>query len=521
MRGYRSLKNAGQLNSVAFIKQVLTIENLRIKNDRFSESLYGVSGFQDAEIITRQYLLARVGGLSLNKALLYSKGKQNGSVIYPLPKVWREIIKSHDFRVSNFWCAFLWQVTVFLYFGYGVLTILKIAFQEIQEKKSPDNFGKYVYFNGLAEGNFPITSGGNKNIFSWYSQWQGRKENIQILRHSVSNRKSRFTIGNVGVEFQKSPIPSLPSFVSRLKYLLWGLQISLIAFLDIFRGRWWHAFLLNQAATMGQVTHIKPHLLASEYLFHNSGWIYRPLWTYEAESRGSTISFYFYATNCENFMQPNRETDIPYGWRAISWPRYLVWDAWQAKFIKEAVGANTDISIVGDIWFNGSDSAYLKMQSRSIAVFDVQPYRESFYQHLGLSLEYYTAKNSCKFLKDIYQVLKSENYNLILKRKREIGKLMHPKYRTFIKELNDLPSFKEVESTTDPAILIENCAAVISMPFTSTALLGRFKGVPSVYYDSTGMIEEDDPAAHGIQIIKTPSELTAWIHALDVQDVCN
>ena len=43
--------------------------------------------------------------------------------------------------------------------------------------------------------------------------------------------------------------------------------------------------------------------LAEEYMFHS--WTYRPLWTYEAERKGSRIILYLYSTNNEGFKTEN------------------------------------------------------------------------------------------------------------------------------------------------------------------------------------------------------------------------
>jgi polysaccharide biosynthesis PFTS motif protein len=106
--------------------------------------------------------------------------------------------------------------------------------------------------------------------------------------------------------------------------------------------------------------------LAVEYLFHNSGWIYRPLWTYDAEKFGSKIIFYFYSTNCESFKVSDKDQAIPYGWMAMSWPCYLVWDVWQSDFIKRAIGDEAKIIIVGSIWFTSSPEVVpLKIKNSS------------------------------------------------------------------------------------------------------------------------------------------------------------
>jgi polysaccharide biosynthesis PFTS motif protein len=59
------------------------------------------------------------------------------------------------------------------------------------------------------------------------------------------------------------------------------------------------------------------------------------------------------------------------------------------------------------------------------------------------------------------------------------------------------------------------------MPFTSTALLGREMGKPSIYYDPHGLVQKDDRAAHGIPIVTGPDELHAWIAAHQRSDTAD
>ena len=62
--------------------------------------------------------------------------------------------------------------------------------------------------------------------------------------------------------------------------------------------------------------------------------------------------------------------------------------------------------------------------------------------------------------------------------------------------------------------VIESSIAVISMPFTSTALVARELGKPSVYYDSSGLLQKNDRGAHGIPILIGQDELKDWLSKL-------
>lgn len=519
MRGYRVLKQSGQLDRVATVKQALTEHQLGLTKEHFSPVVMGC-GIASGEIIVRQYLLIRLGGIDLNRALLIALGTKGGQVVFPLPKEWRKILTQHGFKVANFWSALLWQFYVCALLLYGVAIIGKIAFTEIASAKKGDFCKKsYAYFVGLAAGNLPKRIDGRQSydIISWYMQKYAKKLQVEVIKHSVNN-SSPIVIDNVSVLPESSPLPELRGWGAIFKYVFWGLRAFVVALLDYSRGRWWHALLLNQAALSGQARLLPVDYLAKEYWFHNSGWIYRPLWTYDVEQAGSEIIFYFYSTNCEGFKTSPAEVPIPYGWKAANWSRYLVWDQWQADFIRKSVGPQAPVEVVGPIWFSSSMQDFDDIPENIVSVFDVQPMRNSFYCSLGLDIEYYIPSVANRFLEDIYMLLSNSHLKMALKRKRDVGRFSHPHYRNTIKNLETLSNFVMVNPDMAAWELIKKSKAVISMPYTSTALIGRELGKPSVYYDPTGMLRKDDSAAHGILILNGQEELKAWVRkALNVQ----
>ena len=58
--------------------------------------------------------------------------------------------------------------------------------------------------------------------------------------------------------------------------------------------------------------------------------------------------------------------------------------------------------------------------------------------------------------------------------------------------------------------LVKQSSIVISMPFTSTAILAGQLGKPTCYYDPTGLVQKNDRAAHGIPIVSGIEELKTW-----------
>jgi len=512
MRGYSNLKKSGRLGSISTIQRELTTRNLNIDDRFFSANFFG-AGLDSAELIIRQYLLVRIGGVNLNRALLLAAGKSGGKVAFPMPLKWIKVVEKNGFEVNRLASTVMWAGYVSAAYFYGLFTISKILLNSggAQVRKCAST--SYVYFHALAPNNIPCASsvGISYDILSWYLQWQGRKPDIDAIHHTVRNVPLKH-IGDLDLDAQSGPLPMLAGLSEFVSYFRWALKALSSAAFDALRARWWHALILNQAALAAQTRIVPSDSLAREYLFHNSGRIYHPLWTYEVERAGSTVSFYFYSTNCEGFKLSEESTPLNYGYAAMNWPRYLVWDEGQKNFVRRAVGVDARVEVVGPIWFSDSDAELPRLPPRTVAVFDVQPVRDSYYQTLlENNIDYYTPNIVNQFLLDIRDALLNIDCHMAHKRKREIGKLLHPHYRLALKRLERSTNYIAIDPDLSATSLIQKCDAVISLPFTSTALLGREANIPSVYYDPSGLLRKDDPAAHGVLILTSVDELASWL----------
>jgi polysaccharide biosynthesis PFTS motif protein len=196
----------------------------------------------------------------------------------------------------------------------------------------------------------------------------------------------------------------------------------------------------------------------------------------------------------------------------MNWPNYWVWNKEQYNFIKRVTPFHGNIKIVGPILTgNNLRKNKIELPQKSVTVFDVQPQRDFKYQLLCEPAEYYIPDITNQFLDDIFGIVKSNKATLVYKGKRNIGKMAHYKYRSKMNKLSLEKEFLMIDSdnSAESVTAVSNC--VISFPFTSTALIGKLQGKPSVYYDPTGKIDKLDPAAFGIPIISGPTELNMWL----------
>ncbi len=512
MRGYRILRESSRLRIVGDVKHAITEMPLDLGVGSFCETLLGAAAGA-AELAVRQYLLLRLGGLNLNRVLLMAATDTRKGIVYPMPAQWRRLLHQHGFRVSVWRCSLCWAAYVFAVWAHGVIQIFRIVIDGIlhgrlRKSKEPG----YAYFMNLTAANLPpvVSETQSFDIVSWYVQWLGRNPAVTSIRHGVLGAPD-ITVDGFDVSPQKNPFPPLSGSREIAAYLNWGLSAIVQSTFDSLRGRWSHALLLSQAALAAQVRCLPDELLAKCFLFHNSSWIYRPLWTYEAATKGADISMYFYSTNCETFKRPSGYANPMYGYRAMNWPRYLVWDCYQADFVLRMTDGAAQCEVVGPIWFQDKVGDISFESGVLAAIFDVTPVRSSSYRLLGLDLEYYVPDTVNAFLEHIWRSVSRRNGRLLWKRKREIGRAAHPKYRAFAECLGGEKNIMLVNPSISAIKVIKSANFTISLPFTSTALLAREMGKPSVYYDPTGTLSPDDRAAHGIPILTDLIALDAWI----------
>ncbi len=454
----------------------------------------------DIELSVRQYLTVRILGVSFNKEVLYSVGAKK-PIRHPLPREWRNTLISKNIKVDNFSCTLLWYGYIFLLWGYGTLQWLKSFFGMFYRRP---NLGSYIYFHGLSEHNISYDTK-DHNIVNWYLQWKNK--NVDSICHSI-NGLSNFKYNGLSIV----NTDGLPKLKGRqmMYYYIWSMYLITYSFFMILI-RPYYGLMLGEILKLVRTSFADKDQLASDYLFHNSGPFYRPMWTYEVQRRGSRVLFYFYSTNNEVFSQAGKViTQNP--WHLINWPHYLTWDDFQKDFITKFDVHKPMVEVVGPIWFS-SGRLSTRIPDRSVAVFDVIPFRPTWYILLGLGSEYYTCANSMKFLNDVRSVLSQNNMHMAHKIKRS-NPLAHKYYVSGLKRLKKQEKYTDIDPDVDALQVIKKTEACISMPFTSTAIIAKHEGKPSVYYDPSGLIHKEDKAAHGIPVLSSINELEEWVESI-------
>ena len=509
INGYNNLKRNNNLNLISKINSELTKTKLSIKKKSLSKYVLGAC-YENSEIIIRQYILNRFGYISLNKSLLASKSNSKNLISYPLPKDWQNLLSKNGFNISKFESDIKWFLICFINLNNGLLFLLKKTFINFIRKKEKYNFKNSIYFLNLTENNFPKNLLDNRDIFSWYV----KHFNISNLTFYHDNKGLACAKIKKNFIIYKELIPHISSIFSLFSIILWGLNSYFFSLVGLLFGNWHHSILFKELVIAKFFNKAEKNTISNKYMFNNSSWIYKPCWTYEAQKKGAEIILYFYSTNIKGLKLKDKIPSIAIGYESMNWPNYYVWDIYQHNFIKSIISNKSNITIVGPITFVDSKEFFHKSNRIKIAIFDILPMRNEKYTSLGQEIEYYIPKITNKFLIDIYEVAKKYNILILWKIKRDITKQIHPDSLRFIEEFSLMKNVYRIDPNIAASRVIEKSDAVISIPYTSTAIEAKHIGTPSIYYDPTRTLENDKNYTHDIPLLNSLDELDKWIFTI-------
>jgi len=512
LRGARKLRNENKPYFVHNLVSELTEIHLGLKNSDFPNALIG-SHAGIAEVLLRQILLQNA--YKLSPAVMQAIGNNN-KLKYPIPKTWVKHISDNGVPSSFFISRIFLLLSSIkkIIYGFANFCIL------LSQRMNPVNPGcPYVVFLGLRQNNLPSSKHVKSyDIISWYNESIIKKPHIKKI-WVQTKVKEDYSVPT-DILLSRFIFPRLDNFKRYLQFFCNCISALIVSIFGVLRGKWWYGFLFPEAVNLHYVHALNQKSLAEGYYFSNSNWYYKPLWTYEAEKKGSTVSLYYYSTNMENFLYDEHKKKESHGLKIMTWNHFIVWDQQQENYLKKFCPYAAYIQI-GYVDFSGIKFiSKSKLKVQRLAVFDITPTRPTYYTMLGFAISpYYSEKLNLTFLHDIIEVFNSDNWEILWKRKRNVDK-------KFISETFNQKQLNIVRNKIniiDPNIaarsLVESSDAVISIPFTSTAILGKINGIPSVYYDASGKIQQN--TSHNISVLKNSYELLKWKLSLNNNKTVN
>lgn len=469
-----------------------------------------------ARTCLRQRLVTTVIYKHLLPELLLHLHQTNEPVVAGLPKAWRK--RLHDLRIpfQKTFSQLKWGFTLILFYLFGVRTSLQLLKSGLQRSIPPKPASPYAVLMNLNANNLPpprLLHEPSYDFVTWYRTSAICDPRVTTLwAHLPQSKQSTTDPQSIKASYFFPQLEGrlvLFQFVFRLLLLLSEVLIKGL------RGAWWEVVLLEQQVHLTYALMMKKDDFARSYVFNNSYLFLRPLWSYLAEAAGSTIDLVFYATNVEPFgLSPSDPRPYWPGYQGMTWQRYGVWDDYQAALVRSWGYATEPVVILGPVGFTDGNLPLPNLPPEYVVIFDVTPQRSDLWALRGMPQPYYTASMATQFLEDIAEALAINRLGMVHKRKREIGKIAEVQYREALEKILKNENTVAVDPDIAAQHLIEKSIAVISMPFTSTALTARAMGKPSIYYDPLGILMKEERLAHGIPIIGDKKSLITWLRSL-------
>jgi hypothetical protein len=196
------------------------------------------------------------------------------------------------------------------------------------------------------------------------------------------------------------------------------------------------------------------------------------------------------------FKADGVESEIPF----MAWLRVdvnWVWTHKFAEYLHRLVGGGATYAVGPIVWRNHDLTRHEK-KSFQIAVFDVSPYSDETALSYCEYPNYNHPSNLIKFVEDIielrsiWQRLVNSRVVLRLKTKRGYLTAYDRSYFNLLEKLHAEGEIELEHHTANIFDLISSGQAVIAYPFTSPPYLADAVFVPSIYYDPTcGIMEQN------------------------------
>jgi hypothetical protein len=318
---------------------------------------------------------------------------------------------------------------------------------------------------------------------------------------------------DIGYVVSPEIFPPLPGKILTLSFLTRGILKICSSFLRWLLGANYAPSLATDVIELEYFKRLPQSRLPKRYIVTHSGCGARPLWVSEAENRGVESSMIFYSTN-NRILQKNNDSMSPLAnpeHLFLNWGRYLVYDRYQADWVKSFSKQAPNVIELGNLPFEDNGKPLPDIPDKSIAVFDITPVRPSFFALDGERGGFLTDQYVTTFLSDISQIIKELDMHMIIKQKRErTSNIIGRRYRTFVAQLSNEPHCLVVDSGIAAAKVIEKSSASISIPLTST---GHRAAVtkPSIYYNPFGQLYISMDQSHGVPVLHGRQELKNWL----------
>lgn len=488
-RAYRKLSAHSNYCDIQDLLRTLSLSSVNsLSNSTKDEEQK--STFEELKI--RQYLVSRLFNRSLNLKLLVNHPSASaGKFWLPFPKAWQKVLVGKGYDLDCRISTLAYRILI----GAAALNSIKNGLNLILKKGRTEGLQKAdVYLFSRPAGPITLNKGSPVNFWSWAISTFGPRPNGVRVGYGgkfdpIINLESATVIHCMPLINNNSTGHRVIQFFLLMKTIATSKNaFDLLFIFDRF------------------VKTTKNLEFHKNYIVTNSDYIFRPPWTHFAPQEVNFF-MYFYSTNYKDIEVTRAKFQPRFGWEISDWPKYLAWTQQHKNELIELLSVHKDaIEVLQPLPFEGGQiEPIAPTGGRRICIFDVVPARRAVEVSYAFRSNYYCSSNVRKFYADIVESANPKQNKLIAKPKRDRGRNSCKAYHTLIQAYHEEGLLHLVDSEISPFSLIGSADLCISLPFTSTAIIAKERGIPSYYYDPTGNIRVKSHL--GVLVIKEKAEL--------------
>lgn len=346
---------------------------------------------------------------------------------------------------------------------------------------------------------------GNDSRFTEYCR-KGPVEPLSAPRLLVEQAADAESVSDASVAYRRRLLPSLKASFPRpgpretLRFLsdhfaaLAGFALETLRLPCL-------VLLGRDFAYHAMAAHLDRAGALKDVVLTNSDYDNQALWMTDLPGRRFKLHFVWYSTN----IVPLVYNDEP----VFAMPpqyRYLTADVswtWSEEHSQELrrLGLGQPCRVAGPIvWSLPAGRSSPRAQAKRVGIFDVTPVDPEWAKKNGSPFNYYAPSVCCAMLRDAVEVCREAGMTPILKAKRDYAPYHDRGYVELVRELSRSGGLVVAgPEGSDLLSFISGLDLVIVAPFSSPAHVARHLGVPSIYYDPTGLLS---PA--GSLLVKSP-----------------
>ena len=438
---------------------------------------------------------------------------------YPLKKSWLEPFKDLGLKFNQPVCSLLM-------FMHELLTSIKSIIRVFEYEKYARcnwsarqrvcNFEEaktQVFLFGFARENFPTSNLRTHNFLEWLENYLGTNT---VFAHNCKQLSDAYPKSS-RLKFQKSILDSLNS--KSLYQVLFG-------FLALCS-----SIILNPKLKSLQFLYVVDELLISQRIieeartislsfvfFPSSFLVIKPLWATTLENLGVKVICVHYSASAEP-RDPKHERVVSGIWHLSNWANSWVVDQEQINQMNSTSELSSkEYKVVGVPHWSGKQFVPTKeLKKPFLSVFDTYINDPSFLNSGTIDfMGWNDYKLEFIFIEIILECASELGFTVLHKKKRKITKFSRLPELRFAEFKAKLESkygalYQQLDEDYSAHSLIELSHAVVSKPFSTTAILAKQLGVPSFFLDPTGRISAEDPGLRECGLARTKTDLKALL----------